>query len=282
MTTLVTGATGLIGTALVEELRARNESVVETRRNHAQEPHRSLDLSGPISTDLFAGIDQVVHLAGLNDRRANSPDAFDKINHQAAVRLAAAAASGGVTHFVFASSVFVHGDSSPQHVDVRSALAPTDAYARSKHDAEEGIRAAGGAMRVTIMRFPLVLAEEVARREVAERLIRLPVVPVPRPANRRSFIHRAALVANIADRLQQPSNGSEVVIPEPSGVTGFEQTLRAAARLNDRRLRVLPISRQVFATVDLAARRLGRSSIAGLYADFEVDGSRVAIEDHPR
>ena len=278
MAILITGATGLIGTALVAELRRQGESIVTTaRRSRLEDGARNYVAGDPVPSGLFDGITQVVHLAGLSDRRAHSPAEYESVNHLAAVSLAAAAAEHGVQHFLFASSVFVHGDTSSGLIDVHSPLVPADSYARAKRDAEHGIAAAAGAMRVTIMRFPLVLAERVARRELAERIVRIPVVPVPSPPNERSFVRRADLVAEIAEYLRDEHASSRITIPEPSGFTGFGQTLRAAAQGSGAKTRFLPLPRRVFGVVDAVARRAGRGSIAGLYADFKVVGSQTPL-----
>jgi uncharacterized protein (TIGR01777 family) len=68
MLVAVTGASGLIGTALVRRLRADGHQVLRLRRSRPSEPDQTHwdPMTGEVDTDALAKADAVVHLAGKN------------------------------------------------------------------------------------------------------------------------------------------------------------------------------------------------------------------------
>lgn len=110
---------------------------------------RSLDARG------LRGFDAVVQLAAIsNDPMGKQFEAPTlAINRDATVRLARDAAAAGVSSFVFASSCSIYGIADgPARVE-DDPVAPLTAYARSKVASEEALRALGGGMTVTALRF---------------------------------------------------------------------------------------------------------------------------------
>jgi nucleoside-diphosphate-sugar epimerase len=105
---------------------------------------------------LLRKTDTVVHLAAIsNDPMGNEfADATDSINRGASLRLAKLAADSGVKNFVFASSCSVYGFSEGEARKEHDSLNPLTAYARSKIDTENGLKAyTNGNMIVTSLRF---------------------------------------------------------------------------------------------------------------------------------
>ncbi|MCI0753669.1 NAD-dependent epimerase/dehydratase family protein [Teichococcus vastitatis] len=103
------------------------------------------------------GFDAVVHLAAIsNDPMGQRFEAVtDAINHQASVSVAKAAAEAGVKRFVFASSCSVYGIAGDGNARVESdQLNPLTAYARSKIDTENSLRALDNSgMVISCLRF---------------------------------------------------------------------------------------------------------------------------------
>lgn len=103
------------------------------------------------------GFDTVVHLAAIsNDPMGQRFEAVtDAINHRASVDVAKAAAEAGVRHFVFASSCSVYGFAADGRARVEEdTLNPLTAYARSKIDTENSLRALdNGEMVISCLRF---------------------------------------------------------------------------------------------------------------------------------
>jgi len=152
---LVTGASGFIGSALLNVLRGTNQGLMIAGRRplavgEATPPRWiGLDLAAP-AIDLPAGIETVLHLAGEKRDEA----LMDEVNHRGAARLVDAAARAGARRFVHLSSVGVYG--APKHaglVDERRAHRPINAYERSKDAGERAVRerCAANAMRCIVL-----------------------------------------------------------------------------------------------------------------------------------
>src|SRR5919199_6333372 len=108
---LLTGATGLVGTALLRQLLAAGRPVRclvrDPRRLGAERVRVQIalgDLADPPSfRNALRGVDTVVHLAAsLRDQQAGS---IEELNGIATWRMVQAAERAGVEHFVFASAL---------------------------------------------------------------------------------------------------------------------------------------------------------------------------------
>jgi nucleoside-diphosphate-sugar epimerase len=86
----------------------------------------------------FAGVDAVIHLAGLSNDPLGEfdPQLTYDINCWGAVRCAEAAKAAGVARFVFASTCSVYGAQGDEMIDESSSTNPVTPYARSKLQAE--------------------------------------------------------------------------------------------------------------------------------------------------
>ena len=112
MTVAVTGASGLVGSALTAFLTTGGHRVIRLVRRPARgKDERQWNPDGP-APDLLAGVDAVVHLAGTSIAGRFTPE------HKAAIRdsrieptrrLAELAAGGGPRTFVSASAVGYYG-----------------------------------------------------------------------------------------------------------------------------------------------------------------------------
>jgi nucleoside-diphosphate-sugar epimerase len=143
MRVLVTGHKGYIGTILAPMLQKAGHDVLgldsDLYRNSTfgeglpQVPEILKDIRDIERTDL-AGIDAIVHLAGLsNDTLGDlNPKLTYEINHAASVRLAAMAKEAGISRFVFASSCSNYGAATDGMQDEAAALNPVTPYAISK------------------------------------------------------------------------------------------------------------------------------------------------------
>jgi nucleoside-diphosphate-sugar epimerase len=114
------------------------------------------DVRRPLSKDVLAGVDVVVHLAAIsNDPMGSAFEAItDHVNHRASVAVAVQAKAAGTRAFVFASSCSVYGcaDGGPRTEE--SPVGPLTAYARSKVAAEQALtRLADESFTVTSLRF---------------------------------------------------------------------------------------------------------------------------------
>ena len=104
----------------------------------------------------LAGMDAVVHLAGIAHVGPEIPDAiYDRVNHLATAALARAAAAAGVRQLrVHVLDRARRRAPRPISRSPRPTPHPTDAYGRSKLAAEDAVRASG--LPYTILRPALV------------------------------------------------------------------------------------------------------------------------------
>ena len=167
---LLTGATGLVGSALLRRLTATGQPVrclVRDPRRLGPERVRVQialgDLADPPSfRNALRGVATVVHLAAaIRDQRSGS---IEELNGIATWRMVQAAERAGVRHFVFTSAM-----GATSHDRTR--------FLRAKALAEDAVR--GSDLRHTILAPSIVYAPGDTFTTLLERLaIVLPVMPV--------------------------------------------------------------------------------------------------------
>lgn len=163
-TIAVTGASGFVGQRVVRALIDRGYRVRILQRAPSPVPHGAaahvVDFADPRQLDAaLAGAEALVHLAGRAHVRNESGDPYPHYratNLVVSEAIAASARRGGLSQLVFASSLKVYGEA--EHIGPMTVPAPTDAYGRSKLEAELAIATelAGSACRFTALRLPLV------------------------------------------------------------------------------------------------------------------------------
>jgi nucleoside-diphosphate-sugar epimerase len=143
MRVMITGHKGYIGTVMAPLVQSAGHEVVgldsDLYRNSTfgtgmpVVPEIIKDIRDIEKADL-AGIDAIVHLAGLsNDVLGDlNPTLTYEINHLASVRMAAMAKEVGIRRFVFASSCSNYGAAGDRVQDEHGELNPVTAYAISK------------------------------------------------------------------------------------------------------------------------------------------------------
>jgi nucleoside-diphosphate-sugar epimerase len=184
MNALVTGATGFVGSHVVEVLQRSRVEVTALARS--PEKAAALMASGVrvITADLHdaegltratQGQDAIYHVAGVVAARNETE--FLRANREGTRNILAAAAAGGRPRFILVSSLAAGGPA-PRGLplDGSEPARPVTAYGRSKLAAEEAVRAS--ALPWTIVRPPIVYGPR--DREVLKvfRIARLGVAPV--------------------------------------------------------------------------------------------------------
>ena len=167
---LLTGATGVVGTALLRRLTAEAEPVRclvrDPRRLGADRVRVQIalgDLADPPSfRNALRGVRTVVHLAAsIRDQPQGS---IEELNGISTWRLVQAAERAGVEHFVFFSAL-----SASTHDRTR--------FLRSKALAEQAVRESS--LRTTIFAPSIVYSPSDRYVQLVGRLSLLPLMPVP-------------------------------------------------------------------------------------------------------
>lgn len=148
MKVLVTGGSGLLGSALLRELRALRPDA-RLRVLDLVPPKASADefiagdmLRAPLVEVAAKGCTHVVHLAaalGVGQTEA-SKDACMEVNHRGTKNVVEAAHRAGIEHLVLASSSEIYGEQLTQPISESAAPRPMSIYASSKLKAEEALR----------------------------------------------------------------------------------------------------------------------------------------------
>jgi nucleoside-diphosphate-sugar epimerase len=255
-TILVTGASGFVGRAVVNDLAAQGHRVRAAMRQPADIFPRSVevvavsDLARPIEwPPLLRGADAVVHLAGIAHAGPGiAEDAYDRVNRAATAALAAAAARLSIQRLVFVSSIRAQsGPTAPHVLTEADPPRPTDGYGRSKLAAETAVR--NSHVPFTILRPCLVYGPGVKGN--LANLMRLAQSPWPLPFGafkaQRSLLARENLVAAIHLALATPAMAGETyVVADPAPLT-LAEIVAALRAGTGRRPGLVPIPPALFA-----------------------------------
>jgi UDP-glucose 4-epimerase len=235
---LITGASGFIGKRLTAALSKQGLRIRAACRNPsnliaASEVERVAlpDLATPADwSRLLNGASQVVHLAGIAHAPGALPDdLYARINAEAVGELAEQAC-GKIERLVFLSSVRAQAGLSADHVitETDSPL-PTDAYGRSKLEAERLVAESG--VGFTVLRPAIVYGKGVKGNIAA--LATLARTPMPLPFggldNRRSLLAIENLISAISHVLSadQAANRTFLVADaEPISVADLVAAMR--------------------------------------------------------
>src|SRR6476660_856867 len=245
----LTGATGFIGRHLLKELPKRGYKIrVLLRRPTMLPPEASSavvgDLAAPRNiSNALAGVDAVVHSAGLAHGMSGlTEDDYRTIHTEATVGLARAAARVGVRRFVFLSSIRAQsGHVASKVLTEDMEPRPTDAYGRSKLEAERGLtdlKIDWVALRPVLVYGPGVEGNMAALIKLASRPLPLPCASL---AGRRSLLCVDNLVTAIDTvlRADEPLR-RPLIVAEPGALT-IAEMIASLRRGLGRRPGLLPL-----------------------------------------
>jgi len=227
----VTGATGLVGGALVTHLLAKGQRVaVGLRRTNVDEWPTGVEprVMGDLGRDAFdnldlCGVSVVVHCAArthvMHDTEADPLSAYRRVNVKGSVELVRRAAACGVRRFVYISSIKVNGESTSAGQVFRAddLPYPQDPYGVSKWEAEDALRALAmtAGMELVIVRPSLVYGPGVKANFASIMRWLSWRVPLPLGAvtnNRRSFVALDNLVDLIVVCTRHPAAANQIFL----------------------------------------------------------------------
>ena len=249
---LITGASGFIGKPIVQALAASGWTVRAAARDPAAIPDMAgvervalADLARAVDwPQLVGGVTHILHLAGIAHAPGQLPDeVYTNINTRAVGELANAA-HGRVERLVLMSSVRAQAGLSAGHVITETGPAkPTDAYGRSKLEAERLVAESG--VPFTVLR-PAVVYGRGVKGNIAS-LATLAQTPMPLPFggldNRRSLLALENLAAAIELALISPKAEGEIFLvadTDPISVADMVAAMREGLGRAPHLIRVPP------------------------------------------
>jgi len=286
---LVTGATGFVGSALVERLLNQNHQVVAlVRQSNASVapqvqisvmPEQGADLSGVPFDDVAAVVHCAARVHVMNDTSIDPLAEFRAVNVDLTLDLARRAAAAGVRRFIFVSSIKVNGEATAPGSPFKSddLPAPMDPYGISKMEAEQGLMRLSQetGIEVVIIRPVLIYGPGVKAnfRSMMSWLDKGIPLPLGAIRNKRSLVSLDNLVDLIMTCLDHPAAANQTfMVSDGEDVSTTELLCRMAGALG-KPARLIPVPA---ALMNIAARLLGRADIAQrLNGSLQVDISKT-------
>lgn len=282
---LVTGAAGLLGRFVVEELIKNGYDVrgFDRRRGAAKIDWRVADVTDTVAVgDAVAGVDAILHIAAVPNIWSGDGPTIIRVNVQGTYTVLDAAEQAGIERFIFCSSDSVAGYTvregrmlQPLYapLDLEHPLLATDPYAISKVLGEDLARAYSlrgmsiVALRTVFVAYPEMAPEIIARAKDPQNY-RGPAAGGPSSAGGGPLHHHIdprdlARAFRLAMELPMQKGGFERFYLSSQVTLSPEPTLDRLRRLHGNSIQIRSpdvYARQPFAPLyDLsqAAQRLG-------------------------
>jgi len=277
-TVLVTGATGAVGPAVVDRLRAEGCRVRTLTRGRLplQDVDRCVETYQGDVADREAvaravnGVDWVLHAAAL--LHVTRPDAerlerYERVNVLGTRIVAEEAARAGVSRLVLFSTIAVYGATGPLAADETTVPRPDSPYAQTKLRAEEAAQRLNGtgSLTTTVLRLAAVYGPRVKANfaRLAEAIRTGWFFPVGRGLNRRTLVHEADVAEAVLLAARSPRAAGRTYNLSDGTLHTLDEIVTALYRANGRRRPRVYVpeaaARAAARAADLALRLGGRS-----------------------
>lgn len=283
MKIMLTGASGFIGSKLLEQLPADDTLSLGRNKPEGQPSEKFFRLEINNDTDYsvaLSGVGVIIHLAArvhvMNDAVSNPLEEYREVNARGTINLARQAASAGVKRFVFVSSIKVNGEGTSQGKLFTSAdaHAPEDDYGLSKAEAEQQLIELGQetGMEVVIIRPTLVYGPGVKANFASLMNLVSKGIPLPFGCindNRRSLVSVANLVDLVVTCIDHPNAANETfLVSDDCDVSTSEMVTQMAKALGKPQWQ-LPVPKWCY---KLAGKALGKQNVIDrLLGSLQVD-----------
>jgi len=285
MAILLTGASGFVGSRLIDVIDGDLIPVVRRASNLEGEVLKTID-GATNWAGVLERVDVIIHCAArvhvMNDDVQVPLAAFRAVNVEGAENLARQAARAGVKRFILLSSIKVNGECSLENAPFseQDEANPQDPYAISKYEAEESLKeiCAETGMEFVIIRPPLVYGAKV-KANFRSMLKWLSFgVPLPLGAikhNKRSLVYVDNLVDLIKVCIEHPAAANQTFLVSDDEDISTEELLRRNSRALGKKLHLFPVPEGLF---NLVGKLVGRGDIGRRLADsLQVDISHTKM-----
>jgi nucleoside-diphosphate-sugar epimerase len=290
MKILLTGATGFIGKALIQELLTKDFKLFALLRHKADDFPNEVKqfivgdfVNHSDYSSVLDDIDCIIHLAGkahiIDKTKGSILEDFRLVNTNLTLNLARQAAAAGVKRFVFLSSIGVNGNQNTKPFLEDDIPNPQESYAISKHEAELGLfeLAKKTNLEITIIRPPLVYGANAPGN--FGRLLNWANKKYPAPLplgavnNSRSLVAIDNLVDFIITCAVHKNSANEVFLISDRENLSTTQLLKKIADAFNKKIFLLPVPVRMMI---FAAGLLGKKADAiRLFSSLEVDSSKA-------
>ena len=281
---LITGASGFIGSALLNALSDKHFMAVPVYRQAYNNAACISDINEDTDwSSALENIDVIIHSAArvhiMAESHHDSLTEFRKVNVDGTLNLARQAAKNGVQRFIYLSSIKVNGESTFQENAFTEHVReiPVDPYSLSKYEAESGLREISDetGMEVVIIRPPLVYGPNVKANFL--NLVKLADTGVPLPFgainNKRSMVYVENLVDFIIKCVVNPAAANQTFLISDGDDLSLKRLLRMMRTALGRPARLLSIPSVLFR---IAGRLTGKAAVVDrLVGDLRVDSAKA-------
>jgi len=285
MKIVITGATGFVGRALAARLARDGHQLVLQVRAAAAGPLQAFGeviVTPPIEAmpvsawrSLLAGADAVIHTAAIAHIGPSVAEAaYDAVNRDASARLAEAAAAEGNKRFVFLSSIRAQVGATSALVQTElTPPAPTEAYGRSKLEAEGLVLK--WLARATILRPAVIVGPKPKGNMMT--LLKLASLPVPLPFGAlhapQAMVSLDGVIDAVRMALATPAMEGETFCLAETPHLSLTEVLAALRQGLGRPRWLWPVPAAV---LSLPLKALGKTAMADkLVGGLTVDASKV-------
>jgi nucleoside-diphosphate-sugar epimerase len=252
---LVTGATGFIGSHLVDALEREGfkiKALVRKTSNIRRLKDRDIEI---VYGDLLQkrslekavkNVDIIFHLAGF--LFGNNTKDFLRVNAEGTRNLISAInkVNPDIRRFIYISSLAAVGPNKSNKPDdlhrEESRCSPITYYGKSKLKAEEHVKAMSSGFTTTIIRPPMVFGPRDAAYLPFFKLIKKGIKLTMKKDRHYSFIHVKDLVRGILAAAENPAAENKTYFMSHKENTSWNRLMHMIERLMDKRAYTLKIS----------------------------------------